>query len=332
MKEITIGSKKRKFRVPPLSRPAVRVWLSVLAGSFLLVSLCAAGPEPETPSSLEKPVSVDVKMERVQGEEYETCCEIAQDRFGNGKSWTAMQMIDYSLTDSNTGLAVVLDRPVRVDIAPKKEDTIPRVILIPEAAGEEMSEVLVTMDRDGKYSFSLGSSARMLLVSEAKENADERKLLKIQMVAADGGAESLSGAYLSVAGGGDTWDIQTGENGKADVGPIACDTFYTLMEAEAPAGYIPLESPVIFKIDDKGSIAFYSEDGNIKEFSDPYKLISSTPSGEDSGEILMTMENLPVYRLPETGGRHTWLWGAATIFILMGGGILYFRFKGRSAG
>lgn len=134
-----------------------------------LIALCIAswlilGGGPVARAA-DGPGRVEVRTERITGAEYDRVYSSAKESLGKDEQWSYAKLIDYCLVDRTTGEAVTLDRPIEVDITPKQPDITPRVI---EFTAGELREVPVKQNIDGGWSFSIGDSARLLIVGKSE--------------------------------------------------------------------------------------------------------------------------------------------------------------------
>lgn len=112
-------------------------------------------------------MDVKVKVDEIKGEEYERYYEAAKESLGRDESWAYAKLVDYSLVDTKTGGAVTLDRPVEVDITPKQPGITPRVARCTGTDRLKFEEIPVSKGEDGSWHFTIGDSARLLIVGRA---------------------------------------------------------------------------------------------------------------------------------------------------------------------
>lgn len=112
-------------------------------------------------------IDVKVKVDEINGDEYERYYEAAKESLGRDEKWAYAKLVDYSLIDARTGGAVTLDRPVEVDITPKQPGITPRVAKCTGADGMKFEEIPVSRGKDGTWHFSIGDSARLLIMGRS---------------------------------------------------------------------------------------------------------------------------------------------------------------------
>ena len=117
-------------------------------------------------------------------------------------------------------------------------------------------------------------------------------------------------------------DLTSDENGKIDLGKLACGEYY-LVETTAPAGYILLEKPVKITV---------SASGVIYNQSDSH--LSSSQEGvihqSETDPYTLTVTNNAGFELPSTGGPGTTLYYLlGTMLIVVAGFMLLQRKRER---
>lgn len=130
--------------------------------SFIIAILflaCAALPVRAAAA-----MNVEVKVEGIDGEEYEKCYAAARKSLGGDEYWVYAKLVDYSLIDAKTGVAVTLDKPVEVDITPKLPGVTPRVVKCCGTDGLRFEEIPVSKAGDGSWHFSIDDSARLFII------------------------------------------------------------------------------------------------------------------------------------------------------------------------
>ena len=100
-------------------------------------------------------------------------------------------------------------------------------------------------------------------------------------------------------------DLTSGEDGKIELGNLACGTYY-LVETSAPAGYILLSEPVVITV--TGTGVTYNQSGNSLSQSNGGVIHQNEP---DQYSLIVTNDAGVV--LPQTGGIGT------TLFTAVGG-------------
>lgn len=112
-------------------------------------------------------MDVKVKVDEIKGEEYERYYTAAKESLGRDENWAYAKLVDYSLVDTKTGGAVALDRPVEVDITPKQPGITPMVAKCTGTDGLRFEVIPVSKGEDGTWHFSIGDSARLLIVGRS---------------------------------------------------------------------------------------------------------------------------------------------------------------------
>lgn len=133
------------------------------AAAIVIILLACAALVMRAAASMD----VKVKVDEIKGEEYERFYKAAKASIGRDENWAYAKLVDYSLVSAKTGGAVTLDRPVEVDITPKQPGITPRVAKCTGADGLKFEEIPVSKGEDGTWHFSIGDSARLLIVGRS---------------------------------------------------------------------------------------------------------------------------------------------------------------------
>ena len=104
--------------------------------------------------------------------------------------------------------------------------------------------------------------------------------------------------------------------GEIDLEDLALGTYY-LVETEAPAGYIPLDKPVVITSGSARVSATLGTDSTAANIA---------AWDADDQDWKVTVHNNPGYELPHTGGIGVnWIYIVGILMVLMSGAVLLIR-------